>query len=254
MRYGREAANKFQQERKQYQILEERISELEFKISSEEHKREELQNQYYINQLKEDVKRLRNEKWRIGKYGPKFPHIDDDITTAKYFESEAAEYRFLEEKRKAEEEERKRAEEARKVEEARQLQIQKEKEAALLKEKNRIIYENEQAVINGLSSYNGRSLNINDYMTLAYNSLNERALKKLMQSGNILILEALLKNPSVSQEMQQEIMRQEIKIKQEKEREKEQVKKENKQKGGCLSVLLIALFSSFIITISSYLF
>ena len=147
LRYEREAHNKFEQERKQYQILHDRISEIEFKISSEEHKREELQNQNYINQLKEDVKHLRSEKWRIGKYGPRYPHIDNDIMTARYFESEAAEFRFLEEER---ERERKRAEEARKAEEARQLQIQKEKEAALLQEKKRIIYENEQAVINGL--------------------------------------------------------------------------------------------------------
>lgn len=269
LRYRDEAMKKHQQELQQYRILEDRISELERKISSEEHKREELQNQYYLNQLKEDLNHTRKDKWRIGNVGPKFPQIDYDIMTAKYFESEAAEYRFLEEKRKAEElkkeQERKRAEEVRKAEKARQLQIQKEKEAALLKEKKRIIYENEQAVINGLSYYNGRRLNINDYMMLAYNSMNERALKKLLQSRDIQILEALLKNPTVSQEMQQEIMRRETRIKQEAERrekekrmeierKKTQVKKKEKAKGGCLSVIMIILVSSFIITISSCFF
>ena len=98
-------------------------------------------------------------------------------------------------------------------------------------------------------------------MMLAYNSMNERVLKELMQSRDILILEALLKNPSVSQEMQQEIMRRETIIKQETERiekeierKKAQVKKEEKPQGGCLSVIMILLVSSFVITISSCFF
>ncbi len=253
LRYRDEAMRTYKQEEQQYRILEEKISMLRSKISSEQNKREEYQNSYYIKQLQEELRLLFVEKSSIGAFGmgidgPRFPRIDNDIMTAKYFESEAAEYIFLEEKRKAEEDERKRVEEARKAEKARQLQMRKEKEAVVLNERKRIIYENEQAVINGLSSYNGRSLNLNDYMLLAYRSMNENVLKKLMQSKDIQILNALLKNPSVSQEMQQEIMRREIKTKQEKEREK--VKKEEKKKNGCLSVLMIVFFSSFIITMS----
>lgn len=252
LHYRDEAMKKHQQEEQQYRILGDRISELERKIYSEEHKIEK--NHYYINQLREELIHAMREKRRMGPVGPRLPQIDNDIMTAKYFESEATEYRFLEEKRKAEEEERKRAEKARKAEETRKIQIQKEKERAILKEKNRIIYENEQAVIKGLSSYNGRFLGQNDYMLLAYNSVNYSVLRKLMQRRDIQILEALLNNSTISPEMQREIKRQENKLKQEKEREKEKAKnikkaKEEgvKKKSGCLSILLIVLFSLSII-------
>lgn len=216
LHYRDEAIKQSKQEWQQYRILEKKISELRDKLDYEQNKREEYQNPSYIKQLYEELHHLSAEKGRIKTYGLKFPRIDDDIMTAKYFESDAAEvsdrnaevrkreegWERLEAARKFIEEERKKAEEARIA------QMKKEKEEALLKEKNRIMYENEIAVINELSYYNGRRLNQNDYMLLAYNSMNESVLKKLMQSKDLLILKALLKNPSVSQEMQREIMRQ----------------------------------------------
>ena len=154
-------------------------------------------------------------------------HINNDALTAKYFESESAEERYLEEKWKAEElkkeqerkkaeEESKRAEEAerkrieaekaRKEEEARNKQRQRKKEEALLKERKRILFENEQAVINGQSSYNGRNLCNSDYINLARNSTNERVINILIRSKDKNVLEALLKNSSVTQKMRSRII------------------------------------------------
>lgn len=110
-----------------------------------------------------------------------------------------------ERKRKAEEEEQRRKaieeENRRKAEEARKARIieeQKRKEREEAEKKRRIFRENEQAVINGKKSYNGRIITEQEILALAMHSQNEKVIKKLARSKNIVILETLKKNTLVS--------------------------------------------------------
>ena len=116
IQFQHEARSQFQQyekERQQHQLNEKRIedsiSELRRRINSEESKRDEYQNPYYLKQLNEELRQLYSESRRLKSYGPKLPqpYINNDVLTAKYFESEDAEKRYLEEKKKAEVLERK---------------------------------------------------------------------------------------------------------------------------------------------------
>ncbi len=247
VRYRDEAMKKYQQEQQQFNILEDRISELVSKINSEEHKREELQNQYYIDQLNENLRHTRDEQRRIGTYGPKFPQINDDILTAKYFESEAAERKYLEEKRKVEaqkkEEERKKAEEA----EHKRIEFERKRKAedAILQQK---LAEKESLL------KRGGALSRNERIELAINSRNERVLTILERNTDIQVLEALLKNPNISQEMYQRILRKKNSIINNNHEEDKNNRGKGGKGNGCATAFTVLLLISSIIAIGYYLF
>jgi hypothetical protein len=245
VRYRDEAMKKYQQEQQQFNILEDRISELESKISSEEHKREELQNQYYIDQLNENLRHTRDEQRRIGTYGPKFPQINDDIMTAKYFESEAAERKYLEEKRKVEaqkkEEERKRAEETERKRS--EFERKRKAEETILQQK---LAEKESLL------KRGGALSRNDRIELAINSGNERVLTILERNTDIQVLEALLKNANISQEMRQRILRKKNRIINN-NHEEDRNKRKGRKGNGCATAFTVLLLISSIIAIGYYL-
>lgn len=261
-----EARSQFQQyekERQQHQLneerIEERISELRRKINSEESKRDEYQNPYYLKQLNEELRQLYSESRRLKSYGPKLPHpyINNDVLTAKYFESEAAEERYLEKKRKAEalkrEEERKRREEERKrIEEVmRQYKEKKEKEEKEQKEK--ILSEIKPFE---LQIINGEDVSLDIKSKVARNTINQAVIDILKETDIERILRRLRENEFLNSDDEAYIKKKQSAIRKAKEQkrklEKEKqlkIAQEKKNNNGCVGILLLLIIPSLLTTL-----
>ena len=137
------------------------------------------------------------ERKRIAAEEERRKKAEEEEQRKKAIEEENRKKAEEEEQRKKaiEDENRKKAEEARK---ARIIEEQKRKEREEAEKKRRIFRENEQAVINGKKSYNGRIITEQEILALAMHSQNEKVIKKLARSKNIVILETLKKNTLVS--------------------------------------------------------
>ena len=215
----------------QIQLLEQRINRADYQIFinhySLEHYSVRTDAPYYIKEMVAEMNKLYLQNKNTDLIGG-----DIDLANAHYFESQIdpqnAETIYWaqknekqrrereEEERKriaAEDERRKKAEEeeqrrkaieeenrrkAEEAEKARIIEEQKRKEREEAEKKRRIFHENEQAVINGKKSYNGRIITQQELLALAMYSRNMKVIKRLARSKNIVILETLKKNTLVS--------------------------------------------------------
>lgn len=117
---------KYQQELKEYTLLQERINEIFKKISYERLRESRDPDETLIKQWIEEENRLKMEcVIRFGKNGPSLR--PPQLINARYFESEEAETEYLTQQKI--EEEKRQEEERRKAEEAEKKRLKEEQEA-----------------------------------------------------------------------------------------------------------------------------
>lgn len=197
----------------QIQLLEQRINRADYQIFinhySLEHYSVRTDAPYYIKEMVAEMNKLYLQNKNTDLIGG-----DIDLANAHYFESQIdpqnAETIYWAQKnekqrREREEEERKRIaeEEERRKKAEEEEQRRKEREEA--EKKRRIFRENEQAVIDGKKSYNCRIITEQEILALAMYSQNEKVIKKLARSKNIVVLKELTKSPFITSKLKDKI-------------------------------------------------